>query len=172
MSDFAKRLRTANLKRLPLFKNPKGETQHTGNDWLVEDWLVATMGEVGEALNVIKKYRRDDFKTTEDFRIELGKELADVVIYFDFVQYSFFQGDFRLLQIPDEDVVLKSRSHLSLAATGLSMYKRGDDVIGSAQTGVDFGFNSARFVLAIWLVADHVGIDLEWAITNKFNRFI
>jgi hypothetical protein len=43
------------------------------------DWACALAGETGEACNLIKKLRRGDAIDTED----IGKELADVVIYAD-----------------------------------------------------------------------------------------
>jgi hypothetical protein len=45
-------LRTANMARLPQFKNAKGEPAHSkpdGSDWLLSAWCNATLGELGEA---------------------------------------------------------------------------------------------------------------------------
>lgn len=47
------------------------------NNWVASDWSNALAGEVGEACNLIKKYRRgDDIKTSD-----IGLELADVIFY-------------------------------------------------------------------------------------------
>lgn len=52
---------------------------HMCDDWSPSDWMTAVAGEVGEAANMIKKLRRG-----EDIPlIEVGKELADAVIYLD-----------------------------------------------------------------------------------------
>lgn len=79
-----KTLREANTARLPLFKNAKGETQHSGSDWSLTDWMTALAGEVGEAANLIKKYRRGDYEPGDhEFYNQLASELADVQIYLD-----------------------------------------------------------------------------------------
>ena len=78
-------LRSANLARLPTFKNAKGEPAHSepdGSDWSLNDWLTAVEGELGELANVLKKVRRGDL-SLEEARPALGKECADVVTYLD-----------------------------------------------------------------------------------------
>lgn len=51
-------------------------------EWTTADWLVALTNELGEVADVVKKIRRGDYQI-EERRIELGKEIADVVIYCD-----------------------------------------------------------------------------------------
>lgn len=84
-------LRTANVKRLPLFKNRHGAPAHNvtdGSDWSYAQWLQATAGEAGEYANVRKKLDRGDY-TPEEF-IELAKaELADVFIYTDLFSFRY-----------------------------------------------------------------------------------
>lgn len=78
-------LRAANIKRLPLFRDARGNICHshpTGGDWSVSDWVEAVVGELGEFANLHKKVRRGDL-TLEDAKLELGRELADIVIYLD-----------------------------------------------------------------------------------------
>lgn len=78
-------LRIANTKRLPQFKNSKGEPAHEkadGSDWSLAEWMNAVAGELGEAANIIKKIRRGDI-TLEDARPMLAKEFADIVTYLD-----------------------------------------------------------------------------------------
>lgn len=75
-------LRVANRVRCPMFKNAKGETQHSGSDWSPNDWMVATFGELGEAANVMKKVRRGDM-TLAEARPKLAQEFSDVIIYLD-----------------------------------------------------------------------------------------
>lgn len=74
-------LRTANQARLPNFKNTKGDLNDCA-DWTFGDWMTATVGELGEAANILKKVKRKDF-SLEDAVAPLGKELADVIIYLD-----------------------------------------------------------------------------------------
>lgn len=80
-------LREANIARCPLFKNAKGEYQHSGRDWAPNDWMVATTGELGEAANVMKKVRRGDF-SMDEARPKLTQEFADVLIYLDMMAAS------------------------------------------------------------------------------------
>jgi NTP pyrophosphatase (non-canonical NTP hydrolase) len=78
-------LRQANVARLPLFKNGKGEVAHSepdGSDWSPAQWLQAVVGELGEYANLRKKYERGDIDEDE-FLSEACDELADVVTYID-----------------------------------------------------------------------------------------
>lgn len=85
-------LRAANVKRC-------AAVFHGVNEWSPTDWACALAGEVGEACNLIKKLRRRGptpetivnrdssdaffhFELNRSFE-EIGKELADVVIYAD-----------------------------------------------------------------------------------------
>jgi NTP pyrophosphatase (non-canonical NTP hydrolase) len=82
-------LRRANLERLPQFKNAKGEPAHSepdGSDWKLSQWCNAVTGELGEAANLIKKIERGDF-TLEEARVELAKELSDIVTYLDILAF-------------------------------------------------------------------------------------
>jgi len=82
-------LRAANIERLPLFKNRKGEPAHSkpdGSDWKLSAWSNACLGELGEAANLIKKIERGDI-SLEDARVELGKEFADVLVYLDILAF-------------------------------------------------------------------------------------
>lgn len=82
-------IRAANTTRLPLFKNKKGELAHTkpdGSDWLLSQWSNATLGELGEAANIIKKIERGDF-SLDEAREALAKELADVITYVDLLAF-------------------------------------------------------------------------------------
>lgn len=61
---------------------------HRLNDWSVNDWLVATLGELGEAANIAKKLRRyesnmgDMNKETQHELMEaFEQEIADTFIY-------------------------------------------------------------------------------------------
>ena len=83
-------LREANLARLPLFKNAKGEPAHSepdGSDWCLAQWCNALTGELGEAANIIKKIERGDL-TLDDVRTDLAKEFADIQVYLDILAYQ------------------------------------------------------------------------------------
>lgn len=86
-------LRAANIARLPLFKNKRGELAHApvpgqppGFDWTLSQWSNAACGELGEAANLIKKIERGDI-SLEEARPELAKELADVICYMDLLAH-------------------------------------------------------------------------------------
>lgn len=82
-------LRQANVARLPLFKNGKGEPAHSqpdGSDWCLAQWSNAVLGELGEAANIIKKIERGDL-SLEEARPLLAKEYADVQTYLDILAF-------------------------------------------------------------------------------------
>lgn len=83
-------LREANLKRLPRYKNSKGDWAHLkedGSDWSLSQWYEAASGEMGEYANLHKKFIRGDL-SEEEFKKEAAKELADVVTYLDILAYQ------------------------------------------------------------------------------------
>jgi NTP pyrophosphatase (non-canonical NTP hydrolase) len=82
-------LREANKRRLPEFKNRRGEPAHSeadGSDWCLAQWCNAVCGELGEAANLIKKIERGDM-TLDEARDDLADELADVVTYLDLLAF-------------------------------------------------------------------------------------
>lgn len=85
-----KTLRRANLTRLPLFKNGRGEPAHSdpeGRDWSPSDWVMAVTGELGELANLLKKVKRGDY-TPEQAHREVGNELADIQGYLDILAFQ------------------------------------------------------------------------------------
>lgn len=85
-----KELRENNLARCE-------EVFHPLNSWSPTDWATALAGEVGEACNFIKKLRRldgadshHDTPREREFLIkEIGKELADTLLYLDLLAARF-----------------------------------------------------------------------------------
>lgn len=101
-------LRTANIMRLPQFKNSKGQPAHSepdGSDWAPAQWLQAVVGELGEYANIRKKYERGDI-SIEEFNESAAKELADVQIYLDILAFQ--------LDIDLGKVVMKKFNEVSL----------------------------------------------------------
>jgi NTP pyrophosphatase (non-canonical NTP hydrolase) len=80
-----RRFSAVNRKRC---ESPTG-FNHQLNSWSLSDWTTATLGELGEAANVVKKLNRirdgipgnDDTEAT--LRAKLRSELADTFIYLD-----------------------------------------------------------------------------------------
>lgn len=82
-------LRQANVRRLPKFKNAKGEVAHKepdGSDWSLDQWTNAVLGELGEFANILKKFNRGDYDFNEA-RPKMAKELADVQTYLDLLAF-------------------------------------------------------------------------------------
>ena len=68
--------------------------KHNPDSWSASDWMVATMGELGEAANVLKKLNRerDGIKgntvSAQVLREELASEIADTFIYRDLMSQA------------------------------------------------------------------------------------
>ena len=81
-------LREVNMTRCARW-HPRGL-----NEWSLSDWGVATAGEMGEALNVVKKLNRErdmiagNSLSEQQLRDQLADELADVAIYLDIMAAS------------------------------------------------------------------------------------
>jgi NTP pyrophosphatase (non-canonical NTP hydrolase) len=62
---------------------------HRLDSWSLSDWMTATMGELGEAANIVKKLNRvrdgipGNKVSPEELRSRLASELADTFIYLD-----------------------------------------------------------------------------------------
>ncbi len=70
---------------------------HKLSSWSLSDWTTATLGELGEAANIVKKLNRvrDDIPGNTDspdqLKEKLKKEIADTFIYLDlFAQAAGF----------------------------------------------------------------------------------
>ena len=52
------------------------------HDWTLADWMTATVGEVGELANMLKKVKRGDmsFENPDDC-VRIGKEFGDIAAY-------------------------------------------------------------------------------------------
>lgn len=96
-------LRAANVTRLPLFKNRRGEAAHSktdGSDWCLAQWMNALYGEAGELSGLIKAVDRGDLADgletviTDNHgdqltvRKAMAKECADILIYLDIIAYQ------------------------------------------------------------------------------------
>lgn len=74
-------------------ESPQG-FNHPLSGWSTSDWITATMGELGEAANVVKKLNRyrdgvPGNKVSEaELRDQLRKELGDVFVYLDLMAQS------------------------------------------------------------------------------------
>lgn len=69
-------------------ESPEG-FNHKLNDWSASDWVVAALGELGEAANVVKKLNRirdgipGNRETESELVAKLRCELGDTFVYLD-----------------------------------------------------------------------------------------
>lgn len=81
MNEFS----AANLARC----EAKNGFNHALKSWDLSDWMTATLGELGEAANIVKKLNRyrdginGNFQTEEQLRGMLRREIGDVFVYLD-----------------------------------------------------------------------------------------
>jgi hypothetical protein len=169
-------LREANRERCPLFKNAKGETAHSGADWNSEDWMVAILGELGEASNILKKIRRGDF-TVEEMHDPLAREFSDTIIYLDLMAmqlgFETYKYDFAQLRLFTKKNVPPGQS-LNQLMVG-AFYHAGT-MVGHLSLPRDNVRFEARLVTGIhWVLyyvdrlADCCGINLDEAVKRTFN---
>ena len=96
-------LRVANVTRCE-------EVFHPCTEWSPTDWATALAGETGEACNLIKKWRRGDAVNVED----IGRELADIVIYADLLAHRFGLDLGQWVQQKFNEVSLRQQSTVQL----------------------------------------------------------
>lgn len=69
-------------------ESPSGFNHKLGS-WSGSDWMVAIVGEIGEAANLLKKLNRvrdgvpGNKQTPEEIRKKMASEIADAYIYLD-----------------------------------------------------------------------------------------
>ena len=69
-------------------EHPSG-FNHLLHSWSLSDWMTATLGELGEAANVLKKLNRvrdgipGNDETEDELKMKFSRELADAFIYLD-----------------------------------------------------------------------------------------
>lgn len=112
-------LREANVLRLPLFRNRRGQIADSRN-WTASQWLQALVGELGEYANLRKKYERGDMGTDE-FQKEAADELADVQIYLDLLAWCL---------------------HINLGDATISKFNRVSERVGCKVQISDIGVSS------------------------------
>lgn len=169
-------LTAANAARCPLFKNAQGETQHSGADWSIDDWFVATIGELGETANVMKKIRRGDFKSLDYIRHKLAAEFADVMIYADMLIAEtkvigiFRQVDFGLFRKTNVEKEKWATPHLPAFRMGMTMKFLGRAWSAYNQDRKDlFASRMRQFLTWLDLTAHAYDIDLGRAVMGTFN---
>lgn len=155
------------------------------NEWSLNDWIVAVGGEVGEALNVVKKLNRDregqpgNKKTRAELLLDLGDELADAVIYLDTVLTSQREGQLGLLwgwedfdgaRLSTVIELAESERFLRSSDYGAGLLAASGNLARTAtETIEELGYAADELLKAVDAVAWHFRIDLAAAIIRKFN---
>lgn len=170
---FLREFRDANYRRLSEGFAPLEA------DWHSLDWVAALLGEVGEAINAVKKIRRLDCgvgSATEDARGLLVRayqeECADCFVYLDLVAVDRAMSADRMMPSHDDlDVwwILRSRAQSEM---GYWLYvNRQASRIGSAIEAGGDCFSAVRGTLASLItVATSNGWDFEAIVREKFNK--
>lgn len=149
---------------------------HALDAWDFDDWMTAVGGEVGEALNVVKKLNRvrDGLSSftleSETFlRAQLADELADAVIYADLLKRT--HGCVSLLSDYDIADFAQLRA-ITLAEQDdlVSMSTLATNCLATAGGIVLYEKDTDDLVLAIDRLAHRGGIALGPAVISKFNR--
>lgn len=149
---------------------------HPLDSWSIRDWLVATMGELGEAANVLKKLNRvrdgipGNAVKPEILRDMLADELADTYIYIDLTCRSLgldtpWVKTLRYDRGPTSETMTRAMRALG-AACGLAVSPSGL----TERRLVDFGRHMSDVVDMLRIVANDHNISLPLAIRNKFDR--
>lgn len=145
------------------------------NDWSSADWMIAVGGELGEALNVIKKLNRDaggyvgNTRTRNELLADLADELADTVIYLDLLVAS--EGFTWFEQV---DLIIAANPP-TLSALGSDALKQAGYLAGALDfadedTAEDIRDAADNLLHVLHEIAAAAGIDLESAVVAKFNR--
>jgi NTP pyrophosphatase (non-canonical NTP hydrolase) len=160
-----------------------------GDDvWRHDDWLVALGGEIGEALNLIKKLNRDRLKmlgnsTGWDALVEqLGDELADVVIYLDLLALKFSTErlaaasafvirDFdRLRECTVQNHAFSAPSLHHLSSAGRQLIRQGGRLADLAPVSNEQFAEQCDWLLSsVDATAWNAGLALGDAVVRKFN---
>jgi NTP pyrophosphatase (non-canonical NTP hydrolase) len=161
--------------------------KHPLESWSPSDWLIAVGGEVGEALNVVKKLNRvrDGITfgaqtTAEALTADLADELADAVIYCDLLAARFGveidNRSFDEFRAATEDRLTEFGIVTLQQAALLAIARMGDiagvvaDIEDRVRPRLFPAFAFGALVRALDGIAWSLDIDLGAAIVAKFNR--
>lgn len=161
---------------------------HPIDSWSLADWLVALGGEVGEALNIVKKLNRardgiiGNATGPDQLLDDLADELADAVIYADLLaaRFGVLQirqgtfGDLRKITAQEMQWVAMPGLPSARAPRLLTCLGRLADVVASNEDGKSRTFGAPYLALAsllgsLDLLALAYDIDLGAAVVRKFD---
>lgn len=141
--------------------------------WTYDDWLLALGGEVGEALNVVKKLNRDrdglagNTRSRDELIADLAGELADVVIYLDICLGR--EGELPLGSTDFANLREVRRGGDSPLLLGSTPSQQGNLMLLAVSRIATPPYRHEALMEAIDRLADHFAIDLGAAVVAKFN---
>lgn len=169
-------LRAANLARLPLFLNARGQPAHDkadGSDWTALEWAGAMMGEVGELCEALVACGSNVEEARQaDVDMAAAMELADVICYADIVAMRFGVAlvDADLDLFPDERrpsiALAHAVAHAGAIANLAKKYRRGDSEVDRYAVAASLG----KLLGYLGAIARLVGFPPMAAVQTKFNQ--
>jgi hypothetical protein len=162
--------------------------------WSRDDWAVAVGGELGEAMNILKKLNRErDGITGNDqpasaLRDMLGDECADAAIYLDLyaasedLKLGAAGAELRSLiespeitphlgNSPSRHMVVALRAFASASShvDQAAWWRERGDAVNTEQNRTDAADYIEAALTSLAAALNHFGIDLGAAIVRKFN---
>lgn len=149
---------------------------HPLDGWSTSDWLVATIGELGEAANVLKKMNRvrdgipGNTETAAQLLANLADELADTFMYIDLTCRSLmlvtpWWPTLAYVKRPRSEYIVVANRALG-AACGIAVSPT--KIAGGRL--FDFSMHMSDVVDMLRALAEEHGFELQAAIRNKFDR--
>lgn len=153
----------------------------TLDSWTLSDWMVATMGELGEAANVLKKLNRvrdgipGNSETPGMLQGMFADELADTYIYLDLMARAAGQGcpwnmfpPAMILSVSQH--MVSAMAMLGAAAMSVMLANMVQRVPTDSPLESPFGSYLRETSTMLQLVAMGANIDFPAAIRSKFDR--
>jgi len=176
-------LRDANRARVKRFKNAKGELAHKdeGADWSFFDWGMATLGEMGELMEVRIQYQLGEI-SREEYVKKATKEFADIQTYLDLWAMRGLDGREKAQQIDVPFVLAWMVRYLGIFANNTKKLFRGDFSYSEWKERAELPLQRTEDMLRTLRLnygkraerqpesVDPNGIDLGQATVDKFNE--
>lgn len=145
---------------------------HPLDSWSLDDWIVATMGELGEAANVLKKLNRvrdgipGNSETPDMLVGMLADELADTYMYTDLTCRSLGMNT----PCPAPTASVPASVSSAMVGAGIAMGRMCHAALIDRKEGRLVALAAHALVYHLNEIASSHGIDLQAAIRSKFDR--
>lgn len=148
---------------------------HPLSSWTLSDWMTATLGELGEAANVLKKLNRvrdgipGNSETPEQLKQMFADELADTYIYLDLLAQAadtdLMHSTSLTVIAPDDDWTLSDWMTMTLGSLGMAAMLVIDRV---PRDTLQMRLRDTYDYLN--MLCQKAGVDLPSAVRTKFDR--